>query len=131
MTDIGDLKRWPARDLWPGEATHFNPWLADNLGVLDAALSPEWSLEEGEVQQSAGSLWVDIVARTSSGQTACIEAQFGTSNHDHLGKLLTYIAAYDRPCRRLDCGRRPARARAGRDHSQLQVPGRRLLPAPN
>jgi Domain of unknown function (DUF4268) len=95
MTEIGDLKRWPARDLWPGEATHFNPWLASNLGVLDAALSSDWTLAEGEVQQSAGSLWVDIVARTSSGHTACIESQFGTSNHDHLGKLLTYIAAYD------------------------------------
>jgi hypothetical protein len=93
--EIGDLKRWPAHDLWPGEATHFNPWLAGNLGVLDAALSPEWALAEGEVQQQAGSLWVDIVAHTSSGHTACIEAQFGTSNHDHLGKLLTYIAAYD------------------------------------
>lgn len=95
MTEIGELKHWPAKDLWPGEASHFNPWLADNVDALNAVLSPEWTLSEGEVQQPAGNLWVDVVARTSEGDTACIEAQFGTSNHDHLGKLLTYIAAYD------------------------------------
>jgi hypothetical protein len=69
--------------------------LADHVDVLDASLGPEWTLSEGEVQQPAGNLWVDVVARTSGGHTACIEAQFGVSNHDHLGKLLTYIAAYD------------------------------------
>src|SRR5437868_3714068 len=95
MTEIGELKRWSAKDLWPGEASHFNPWLAAHTDALDAALSPEWTLAEGEVQQPAGNLWVDVVARTSGGHTACIEAQFGVSNHDHPGKLLTYIAAYD------------------------------------
>ena len=93
--EIGVIKRWTARDLWSDEARFFNPWLAQNLDVLDTALGPEWTLTEGEVQQAAGNLWVDVVARTSGGQTACIEAQFGVSNHDHLGKLLTYIAAYD------------------------------------
>jgi hypothetical protein len=31
----------------------------------------------------------------NDGGRACIEAQFSRSNHDHLGKLLTYIAAYE------------------------------------
>jgi hypothetical protein len=62
---------------------------------LDEALRADWTFGDGKVQQEAGSLWVDIVALTSDGRRACIEAQFGTSNHDHLGKLLTYVAAYE------------------------------------
>jgi hypothetical protein len=95
MSKIGTLKKWPATALWPHEATSFNPWLAEHLDSLDEALRADWTFGDGRVQQEAGSLWVDVVALTSDGRTACIEAQFGTSNHDHLGKLLTYIAAYD------------------------------------
>jgi hypothetical protein len=95
MMDIATLKRWPPTSLWPHEALSFNPWLADHLDVLDDVLHAGWTFTEGKVQQEAGSLWVDVVATTSDGGRACIEAQFGTSNHDHLGKLLTYIAAYD------------------------------------
>src|SRR5689334_8012620 len=95
MVEIEALKRWPLTSLWPGEATSFNPWLAGHLEALDDALHAGWTFTEGKVQQGAGTLWVDVVATTSDGRIGCIEAQFGTSNHDHLGKLLTYVAAYD------------------------------------
>jgi hypothetical protein len=95
MPQIATLKKWPLTALWPHEALNFNPWLADHLEALDDALNAGWTLTEGKVQQVAGEMWVDIVAEMSTGGRACIEAQFSKSNHDHLGKLLTYIAAYE------------------------------------
>ena len=95
MPQIATLKKWPPTALWPHEALSFNPWPADHLEALDDALSAGWTLTEGKVQQEAGEMWVDIVAEMSNGGRACIEAQFAKSNHDHLGKLLTYIAAYE------------------------------------
>lgn len=91
---VPDIKRWRAVDLWPHEATNFNPWLASNLHVLNGSLRAPWKFTTGKFQQVAGALFVDILAEMSDGRTGVIETQYGQTNHDHLGKLITYAAVY-------------------------------------
>ncbi|MEN8446146.1 MAG: DUF4268 domain-containing protein, partial [Cyanobacteria bacterium J06555_13] len=47
-----------------------------------------------EREQPAGAFNVDLVAEEEGGGTAVIENQLEKSDHDHLGKLITYVANY-------------------------------------
>ena len=92
------VKRAPAT-LWK-EAHHVNPWLASEEGreALGETLPSRWRIVSAEHQQVAGDLFVDVLGKTATGETVIIEAQLGQSNHDHLGKLITYAAIYDAAC---------------------------------
>jgi hypothetical protein len=59
--EFGKIETVPIKEVWPGEATHFTPWLSGNLGVLSDKLGMELELEETEM--SAGTFSADIVAR--------------------------------------------------------------------
>jgi hypothetical protein len=94
MERLGVLKRLSPKTLWPGEATDFTPWLAGNLERLGQALGIE--LEMLEEEASVGDFSVDIVARDlATNRNVVIENQWGSTNHDHLGKILTYAAGLD------------------------------------
>lgn len=90
---IGKLQRVPLREVWRHEARDFTTWLEENLDVLNEGL--EITLSGAEREQSAGSFSVDLVAEDESGNPVVIENQFGKSDHDHLGKLITYLSAID------------------------------------
>ena len=79
--------------MWPHEALDFTVWLQDNLAVLNEHL--ETPLANAEREQAAGAFSVDLVAEDDDGRAVVIENQLERSNHDHLGKLLTYLAAYE------------------------------------
>lgn len=95
MSDkLGDLKTVDLRNLWPDEASDFTPWLAreENIGQLGQAIGIELEVEHTEV--AVGPYAADILARDSgSGDPVVIENQLGKTNHDHLGKAITYAAA--------------------------------------
>jgi hypothetical protein len=88
---IERLTRVPLREVWPHEAYDFTTWLQANIEVLDEALG--LTLENPEREQAAGAFSIDLVAEDASGAKIIIENQLGRSDHDHLGKLLTYLTA--------------------------------------
>jgi hypothetical protein len=89
--EFGMIRPVPVREVWPGEATHFTPWLAGRLDVLGEKLGMELTLENTEV--SAGDFSADIVARDlSTNRTVIIENQYGRTDHSHLGQIITYAS---------------------------------------
>lgn len=90
---IGKLRRVPLREVWAHEAYDFTQWLQDNIDELNTAL--ELNLVNVDREQAAGSFSIDLVAEDGSGGIVIIENQLEKSNHDHLGKIITYLTAMD------------------------------------
>jgi len=88
---IGKIERVPLRDVWKHEAYDFTQWLQDNIDVLNNVI--DINLSNPEREQNAGNFNVDIVAEDDSGNPVIIENQLEKSNHDHLGKLITYLVS--------------------------------------
>ena len=75
------------------DSSDFTTWLQDNLEILNEIL--DLDLSSAEREQAAGAFSVDLVAEDANGNPVAIENQLAKSDHDHLGKLITYIAAID------------------------------------
>lgn len=79
------------RILWPNEAIDFTPWLADNIELLGNEIGIDMSVCETESQ--VGDFNVDIFAtEMGTDRKIIIENQLECTNHDHLGKIITYAA---------------------------------------
>jgi len=87
---IGKMEKVKLRDIWKNEAKDFSSWLFDNLDVLSEEL--ELKLTPVEKEKSVGTFSADILAEDVSGNTVIIENQLEKTDHDHLGKILTYIS---------------------------------------
>jgi len=90
---ISKLQRVPLREVWQHEARDFTTWLQDNIDVLNDAL--DLTLSNPEREQAAGKFSVDIIAEDESGNPVIIENQLEKSDHDHLGKIITYLTTLD------------------------------------
>ena len=91
---LGKIKNVSLRSIWKNEAIDFTPWLADNISELGAAVGRELEFENKEV--SVGPYTADILAKdTGTGQFVVIENQLEKTNHDHLGKCITYASILD------------------------------------
>ena len=88
LEEITDL-----RSVWKNEATDFTPWLAEdnNIKILADAVGIDIAVEE--IESGVGGFSVDIYAtETGTERKIIIENQLEDTNHDHLGKLITYAA---------------------------------------
>ena len=95
MINLGTLEEiTDLRSVWPHEAHDFTPWLAKNIGVLSDTVGIDISIEETE--SSVGDFNVDIFATDAdTGKRVIIENQLEETDHDHLGKLITYASGKD------------------------------------
>lgn len=79
------------RDYWKNEATDFTPWLFKNISLLSEAIGLDITVEERE--SNVGDFNVDIYAsETETDRKIIIENQLEATDHDHLGKLITYAS---------------------------------------
>lgn len=88
--DMEKLQPVSIRKEWPAEP-EFSKWLSENIARLGDELG--LSLEFRETEKSAGKFRIDIFAWEKREDVAVvIENQYGKTDHDHLGKCLTYAA---------------------------------------
>ena len=90
---LGRLEKITPRDWWRNEATEFTPWLAqeENLAFLGEAIDMDLELEA--IEENVGRFRADILCKnTVDDSWVLIENQIGRTDHDHLGKLITYAS---------------------------------------
>lgn len=75
---------------WTHEASDFSLWLSENLDALGSELG--LALELVKKEHPVGKYWLDLLLRDGDSRTVIVENQFGQTDHDHLGKVLTYCA---------------------------------------
>lgn len=93
---IGKLTEVDVRDLWKHEQYDFSNWLAkeENIKLLDDEIG--LTLMDINKEVYIGSYRCDLVAKDeTTGQIVIIENQLEATNHDHLGKIITYAAGLD------------------------------------
>lgn len=92
--DTNQAHRRPPKELWSDEL-EFTRWLDENIDVLNDALDTSFTVLEREKRTPTG-FSIDLVVEDEDDRTeGVIECQFGQSDHDHMGKLLTYLSAFD------------------------------------
>lgn len=93
---LAQLKQVDLRKIWEHEALGFTKWLSDvdNLALLSNEIGIELTLIQTEAK--VGKFQVDILAEEeNTGRKIVIENQLEITNHDHLGKLITYASGFD------------------------------------
>ena len=89
---IGKIQRLDLRQVWKDER-EFTKWLEENIDALNDEVG--LNLSGAEREKAAGAFSVDLVAEDDDGNLVVIENQMEKSDHDHLGKLITYLTAID------------------------------------
>lgn len=96
MSNLSKLKKVDLREAWKHEAIDFTNWLAqeENLSLLGDEIGFDIQLTQTEA--AVGSFNVDILAEeANTGKKIIIENQLELTDHDHLGKIITYASGYD------------------------------------
>jgi len=92
--ELGTIYQVELREKWPKEAADFTPWLVNNISMLGEAMGMDLDVRGQEAP--VGGFSLDILAHdVGSNRAVIIENQLESTNHDHLGKLLTYASGYD------------------------------------
>lgn len=93
---FGKLKEINIRDLWPHEQYDFSEWLSkeENVELLNETVG--LTLVDINKEEYVGTYRCDLVAiDETTGINVIIENQLEATNHDHLGKIITYASGLD------------------------------------
>jgi len=95
-TPLGRLEKVELRDYWKDEAKDFTPWLTedDNINLLGEVVGMELEVQRKEAK--VGTFSADILCKDiNTDRYVVIENQLERTDHDHLGKVITYCSGLD------------------------------------
>jgi len=90
---VGSLERLNARDVFEHEAYDFTTWLEENVDSLSDVIGID--LATAEREKNVGDFSADLLAEDEEGRRVIIENQLETTDHKHLGQVLTYLSVLD------------------------------------
>ena len=93
---LGKLKEIDIRKVFPHEQYDFSTWLAKEENIDELGDTLNLSLSDVETEKFVGNYRCDILCKDEiTGKTVLIENQLEPTNHDHLGKIITYASGLD------------------------------------
>ena len=93
---LGKIKEVDIRSVWPHEQYDFSKWLAEEENIRTLGEEMNLSLTDVNTEQFVGSYRCDIICKDElTGKSVLIENQLEQTNHDHLGKIITYASGLD------------------------------------
>ncbi len=96
MAKLGKLKEVNIREVWPHEQFDFSKWLAQEENIQELGDTLNLSFTDIETEKFVGSYRCDILGKDElTGKVVLIENQLEPTNHDHLGKIITYASGLD------------------------------------
>lgn len=93
---LGKLQEIDIRTVWKHEQYDFSKWLASEENIQELGDTLNLSLTDVETEKFVGSYRCDILCKDElTGKIVLIENQLEPTNHDHLGKIITYASGLD------------------------------------
>ena len=93
---LGKLQEINIRDVWKHEQYDFQKWLATEANIKELGDTLNLTLTDVETEKFVGSYRCDILCKDElTGKSVLIENQLEQTNHDHLGKIITYASGLD------------------------------------
>ncbi len=88
-TPVGKIEKVPLRNIWKKEDKDFTQWLEENVEYLNEVLDFDITIEKRE--EKVGIFKVDLIGSDNFGNKLIIENQLEKTDHDHMGKIITYL----------------------------------------
>ena len=93
---LGKIKEVDIRKVWAHEQYDFSKWLAAEENIRELGDTLNLALTDVETEKFVGSYRCDIICKDElTGKSVLIENQLEQTNHDHLGKIITYASGLD------------------------------------
>ena len=93
---LGKIKEVDIRSVWAHEQYDFSKWLAEDENIRMLGEELNLSLTDVETEQFVGNYRCDIICKDElTGKSVLIENQLEQTNHDHLGKIITYASGLE------------------------------------
>lgn len=93
---LGKLEEVDIRKIWTHEQYDFSNWLAEDDNIMQLGNILSLSLTDVEKEKFVGGYRCDIICKDEiTGKNVLIENQLEPTNHDHLGKIITYASGLD------------------------------------
>lgn len=93
---LGKLEEVDIRKVWPHEQYDFSKWLSSEENIQQLSETLNLSLTDIETEKFVGNYRCDILCKDEiTGKVVLIENQLEPTNHDHLGKIITYASGLD------------------------------------
>ena len=93
---LGKLVEVDIRIVWKHEQYDFSKWLSSEENINELGDTLNLTLTDVETEKFVGNYRCDILCKDEiTGKVVLIENQLEPTNHDHLGKIITYASGLD------------------------------------